>query len=61
MSGSDIEGSRLTQVNMCHGSKKMIEAINHITYVEPSETIIEKKVLLVKSVENVNELSATSS
>lgn len=32
----------LTLVNMCQGSRKMKEARNHITYVEPRETMIEK-------------------
>jgi hypothetical protein len=34
---------------MCHGSRKMNEATNHMTYVDPSDTIIEKNVLFVNS------------
>jgi hypothetical protein len=37
------------------------DATNHMTYVEPRETMMEKKVLLVKSVEKVNVPSSTSS
>lgn len=33
---------KLTQVNMCQGSKKIKDAINHITYVAPRETMIVK-------------------
>jgi hypothetical protein len=51
----------LTQVNMCHGSKKRREATNHITYVDPRETMIVKNSWLLNKSLNVNEFSATCS
>lgn len=45
---------------MCHGSRKMNDAINHITYVEPKETMMVKNCLFVNSSENVKSWSLTS-
>jgi hypothetical protein len=45
---------------MCHGSKKIKAARNHITYVEASETIIVKNWVLLNILPMVKSFSATS-
>jgi hypothetical protein len=45
----------LTQVNMCQGSKKRSDAMNHMTYVVARDTMIEKNSLLVNKSENWND------
>lgn len=53
----DRKGIR-TEVNICQGSMKINDAMNHMRYVEASDTMIEKKTLFVNSWVTVNVLVA---
>lgn len=44
----------LTQVNICQGSKKSSDATIHSTYVDMSDTIIEKNWWLLKIDDKLN-------
>lgn len=47
-------------MNICQGSRKIIDATNHMTYVEPKDTMIVKNVELVNRSVKVKPSCCTS-